>query len=81
MDDIENYRTGIDKGQILLLPIPVSGIREVIKKSVNKLVDQINTQKGKEHKPQYGVESQKVDVKGLQKALLAKDLEAKGRME
>ena len=79
MDDIEDYKTEIDKGKILLLPIPTSGSRELIKKSVNKLIDQIDIQKGKEHKPQYGVESQKVDVKGLQKALLAHDLKAKGR--
>ena len=79
IDDIEDYKTEIDKGQILLLPIPTSGSREVIKKSVNKLIDQIDIQKDKEHKPQYEVESQKVDVKGLQKALLAHDLKAKGR--
>ena len=35
------YRAEIDKGQILLLPIPTSGSREVIKKSVNKLIDEI----------------------------------------
>ena len=74
-----DYKTEIDKGQILLLPIPTSGSREVIKKSVNKLIDEIDIQKDKEHKPQYEVESQKVDVKGLQKALLAHDLKAKGR--
>ena len=79
IDDIEDYKTEIDKGQILLLPIPTSGSREVIKKSVNKLIDEIDIQKDKEHKPQYEVESQKVDVKGLQKALLAHDLKAKGR--
>jgi hypothetical protein len=79
IDDIEDYKIEIDKGQILLLPIPTSGSREVIKKSVNKLIDEIDIQKDKEHKPQYEVESQKVDVKGLQKALLAHDLKAKGR--
>ena len=79
MDDIEDYKTEIDKGKILLLPIPTSGSREVIKKSVNKLIDEIDIQKDKEHKPQYEVESQKVDVNGLQKALLAHDLKAKGR--
>ena len=47
--------------------------------SKQELIDQIEIQKGKEHKPQYEVESQKVDVKGLQKALLAHDLKAKGR--
>ena len=79
IDDIEDYKTEIDKGQILLLPIPTSGSREVIKKSVNKLIDEIDIQKDKEHKPKYEVAKQKVDVKGLQKALLAHDLKAKGR--
>ena len=76
MDDIENYKTEIDKGKILLLPPPTSGNREVIKKSVNKLIGEIEIQKGKEHKSQYEVESQKVDVK---KALLAHDLKARSR--
>ena len=79
MADIEDYKTEIDKGKILLLPIPSSGSREVIKKSVNKLIDEIDIQQGTEHKPQYEVELQKVDVKGLQKALLAYDLKTKGR--
>ncbi len=79
IDDVEDYKSEIDKGQILLLPIPTSGSREVIKKSVNKLIDEIDIQRDKEHKPKYEVESQKVDVKGLQKALLAHDLKAKGK--
>ncbi len=62
-----------------VITCPTSGSREVIKKSVNKLIDEIDIQKGKEHKPKYEVESQKVDVKGLQKALLAHDLKAKGK--
>ena len=79
MDDIEDYKTEIDKGKILLLSIPTSGSREVIKKSANKLIDEIEIQIGKEHKSQHEVESQKVDVKGLQKTLLAHDLKAKSR--
>jgi hypothetical protein len=74
MDDIEDYKTEIDKGKILLLPIPTSGSRELIKKSANKLIDSVDFYKGKEHKADYEVANTKVDVKGLKKALLAYDL-------
>ena len=78
IDDIEDYKTEIDKGQILLLPIPTSGSREVIKKSVNKLIDEIDIQKDKEHKPKYEVAQTKVDVESFKSCLMAYDLKQQG---
>ena len=73
-DDIADYKTEIEKGEILLLPIPTLGSKELIKKSANKLIDKVDFYKDKQHKAKYEVATAKVDVKGLKKALLVYDL-------
>ncbi|MDC0440707.1 hypothetical protein OAM41_02955 [Gammaproteobacteria bacterium] len=74
ISDVADYENEIVKGEILLLPIPTLGSKELIKKSANKLIDSVDFYKDKQHKAKYEVATAKVDVKGLKKALLAYDL-------